>query len=125
MDDRLLSPPKLALAALALIFAALCVLQAPSLAAASPCRGNGWQPTFVHDVRPGAADPGPYYVMTDGTFVRLRDGDFVNHACQLIGQFGIRDRRGWTNCQQYTRIQCGCDNRSMGNNNCARFLRSR
>lgn len=125
MDERLLSPKNLTMAALAFIFAALCVLQAPSTAAAAPCRGNRWQPTFVHDVRPGASDPGPYYVMPNGTFVRLREGDYVNHACQLIRQNGIRNRRGYTTCQQYTRIQCGCDNQSMGNNNCARFLRSR
>lgn len=125
MDERQVAGGKLILTTLALLLTVLFLMQIPAPAVASPCRGSGWQPTFVHDVRPGAADPGPYYVMPNGTFVRLREGDYVNHACQLISQFGLRDRRGFTNCQNYTRVQCGCDNRSMRNNNCARFLRSR
>lgn len=100
-------------------------LLAVEQALASPCRNNFWQPTFVHDVRPGAPDPGPYYVMPGGGFVRLPEGNYVGNACALIARYGLRDRRGFTNCQAYTRVQCGCDEASRANATCNRFLSQR
>jgi hypothetical protein len=88
---------------------------------ASPCTDNRWQPTFVHDLE---IRDGPYYV--GGGFIRLRydpGQEFVPHACELIAQSGVRDQRGYTNCQSYTRIQCGCSrSQSLGNSTCASFL---
>lgn len=90
---------------------------------ASPCRDNTWQPTYVHDLVNG--DPTPYYVMPDGTFVALT-GDWANQSgpgmCCL---YGVRDRTGFTRCLDYTRVQCGCDRESLGNDTCRRFLAER
>jgi len=90
---------------------------------ASPCLNNNWQPTFVHDLD---NEDGPWYVTAGGQFVKLRivdNWDWVPHACDLINQGSIRDTRGFTNCRQYTRIQCGCRRGlSEPNSTCARFL---
>ncbi|MBP7529636.1 MAG: hypothetical protein KA801_17070 [Syntrophorhabdaceae bacterium] len=88
---------------------------------AGPCRGNGWQPTFVHDL---ITPDGPYYVMPNGSFVKLQ-GNWTNHACSLIRSNGVRNSRGFTTCNEYTRIQCGCDAASRSNATCANFLRSK
>jgi hypothetical protein len=95
----------------------------PQFANAGPCRSNRWQPTFVHDLRPGFY-PGPFYVMPNGSFVRLinRNNSYVDHACSMINRFGVRNRLGYTTCRDYTRIQCGCDLMSRRNSTCARFL---
>lgn len=94
-------------------------------AEAAPCNSNYWQPTFVHDLeRPD----GPWFVTPQGTFIKLRGNDensWVNHACELIRAYGIRDRRGYTTCRQYTRIQCGCSRNIPGNSTCANFLAGR
>jgi hypothetical protein len=60
-----------ALLALAGVFT---LMNAATPAIASPCRNNNWQPTFVHDLRPGY-DLGPYCVMPDGRFARLQEGN--------------------------------------------------
>lgn len=91
------------------------------------CVDNHWQPTFVHDVD---KPDGPYYVLPGGqSFVKLRGNsgpEWVQHACELINQFGIRNPAGFTTCQDYTRIQCGCKRRlSEGNSTCAAFLGQR
>lgn len=90
---------------------------------AGACRNNNWQPTFVHDL--DNAD-GPWYVSSGGQFIKLRivnNRDWTPHACELINRDGVRNRRGYTNCQQYTRIQCGCGRNVSGfNSTCARFL---
>lgn len=89
---------------------------------AGPCRGNGWQPTFVHDL---ITPDGPYYVMPNGSFVKLigmNQREWTNHACSLINSNGLRNRTGYTTCNQYTRVQCGCDQYSRSNATCARFL---
>jgi len=92
-------------------------------AEAAPCTNNNWQPTFVHDLD---SPDGPWYVTPAGDFLKLRIVDNWNwtpHACDLIGQSGIRDLDGYTNCQEYTRVQCGCQRGvSAGNSTCARFL---
>jgi hypothetical protein len=89
------------------------------------CRDNFWQPTFVHDIdRPD----GPYYVMPNLQFVKLRGNgpEWIAHACELIRAHGVRDLRGFTTCQEYTRIQCGCKRGvSEGNITCAKFLAER
>ncbi len=93
------------------------------IAEAGPCRGNGWQPTFVHDL---ITPDGPYYVMPGGGFVKLvgrNQQEWTNHACSLINSNGVRNRRGYTTCYDYTRIQCGCDQYSGSNATCANFLR--
>jgi hypothetical protein len=89
---------------------------------AAPCRGNGWQPTFVHDLT--YAD-GPWYVMPNGAFrhMGIRNGGWTAHACNLIGLYGVRNQRGFTNCRAYTRIQCGCQRGlSESNLTCRSFL---
>ncbi len=86
---------------------------------AGPCRGNGWQPTFVHDL---ITPDGPYYVMPNGSFVKLQ-GNWTNHACNLIRSNGVRNSRGFTTCNEYTRIQCGCDPASRSSATCNNFLR--
>ncbi len=95
-----------------------------SSAEAGPCRNNNWQPTFVHDLE---NEDGPWYVTSGGQFIKLRivnNRDWVPHACELINRSGVRNRRGYTTCQQYTRIQCGCGRGvSMRNSTCASFLR--
>ncbi|MEA2903398.1 MAG: hypothetical protein QOI12_785 [Alphaproteobacteria bacterium] len=102
----------------------LAIMAAPARAA--DCTDNGWQPTFVHDTdRPD----GPHYVAPGPSFVKLTGAtgaQWVPQACQLIQRSGLRDRRGFTTCQDYTRVQCGCNRRgSMGNSTCAAFLRGR
>jgi len=93
-------------------------------AAAAPCANNNWQPTFVHDLD---MEDGPYYVTADGNFLKLRwdqSRGFVPHACELLaGPDPLRDRRGFTSCQEYTRVQCGCSRNIPGNRTCAAFLR--
>jgi hypothetical protein len=92
----------------------------------SQCRDNSWQPTFVHDIdRPD----GPYYVTEDLEFIKLRGNtgaEWTAHACELIRKHGVRDQRGFTTCEQYTNVQCGCQRGiSEGNSACARFLSGR
>lgn len=91
------------------------------------CLDNHWQPTFVHEVGNPAAYAGPYYVMpNNGGFIRLRGStgpEWVQHARELIQAHGVRDSRGYTNPEQYTNIQCGCQRgASEGNSTCALFL---
>jgi len=81
---------------------------------AGPCR-------VVHDL---ITPDGPYYVMPNGSFVKLQ-GNWTNHACSLIRSNGVRNSRGFTTCNEYTRIQCGCDAASRSNATCANFLRSK
>lgn len=92
---------------------------------AGPCRSSYWLPTFVHDLRPGYY-PGPYYVNPNKTFTLLKNinGSYVQNACELIQRFGIRDQQGFTDCQNYTRIQCGCDTQSYSNPVCSAFLKN-
>lgn len=105
-----------------LVFLLLSTLALPIWA--SPCRQNDWQPTYVHDLT-NPNDSGPYYVMPGGRFVALT-GDWTNQSgpgmCCL---YGVRDRRGFTDCQNYTRVQCGCDRESLVNDTCRRFLAGR
>jgi hypothetical protein len=93
---------------------------------AAPCSGNDWQPTFVHDL--DRADGGPWYVNAGGGFTKL-PGDsgttWVPAACNLINSQGLRDRRGFTTCQDYTRVQCGCRRADRSNTTCAAFLAGR
>jgi hypothetical protein len=102
--------------ALAVVVA--CLAPAPC-GHASECLDNNWQPTYVHDL---IAPDGPYYVLPDGRFVQLT-GDWTNQSgpgmCCL---YGVRDARGFTTCQEYTRVQCGCGASSWGNSTCAAFL---
>lgn len=92
---------------------------------AAPCSGNDWQPTFVHDLeRPD----GPWYVDRNGNFVKLPGNSgtaWVPEACRLIADGGLRDKRGFTICQDYTRIQCGCTRTDRSNTTCAAFLATR
>ncbi len=106
-----------------LLFAGAIVTGFSIYAFSGPCRGGSWRPTFVHDL---ISPDGPYYVMPNGSFVKLqlRNGSWVNHACEMIGRYGVRNRRGYTNCQNYTRIQCGCDRRSTrSSGTCRAFMR--
>nr|WP_320009411.1 hypothetical protein [uncultured Desulfobulbus sp.] len=92
---------------------------------AEACRGGGWQPTFVHDLD---NPDGPWYVLSNGGFERVilsASGSYVPHACDQIKAYGLRDRRGFTNCMSYTRVQCGCRRGySESKPACARFLRT-
>lgn len=91
-------------------------------ASAGPCRDNNWQPTFVHDlIKPAAT---PFYVMPNGSFVPVNPPFEVNGPA-LCEQHGVRDRRGFTTCREYVRVQCGCDANSAGNSTCARFFQMR
>jgi len=94
-----------------------------STAEAAPCTNNNWQPTFVHDLD---NPDGPWYVTPNRQFIKLRivnNRNWTPHACDLIKRSGVRNRRGYTNCQQYTRVQCGCQRGvSEGNATCASFL---
>src|SRR5439155_4079527 len=100
----------------------LGALAIASGAQAAPCRDNYWQPTYVHDLtRP---DGQPWYVMPDGRFVPVAVPYEVNGA-QLCERYGVRDPRGFTNCRDYTRVQCGCDGASGGNATCRAFLAMR
>jgi len=108
--------------------AVLCLaIGAPSngsVAHAAPCDNNSWQPTFVHDLE---NEDGPWYVAPQITFTKLRGNDgasWIGHACELIRALGVRDQRGFTSCQDYTRIQCGCSRNIPGNSTCAGFLQS-
>ncbi len=93
-------------------------------AVAAPCSNNNWQPTFVHDLD---MEDGPYYVTADLNFLKLRweqVGGFVPNACELLrGPQDLRNPRGFTTCQEYTRVQCGCSRNIPGNSTCAAFLR--
>ena len=101
----------------------LTLFSVGSVVEAAPCTGNDWQPTFVHDLD---NPDGPWYVTPNGQFEKLRivnNLDWTPHACDLINRSGVRDRRGYSNCQQYTRVQCGCGRGlSEGNATCATFL---
>jgi len=91
------------------------------------CTDNHWQPTFVHDIdRPD----GPYYVLPNNLgFVKLRGNsgpEWIAHARELIQAHGLRDPRGYTTPEDYTRVQCGCRRGlSEGNSTCARFFAQR
>ena len=102
--------------------ALFAILFASPLAAA-PCTNNNWQPTFVHDLD---NEDGPWYVTDQMGFMRLRwvaNGGYVPHACELAPSVQFtRNPRGYTNCQQYTRVQCGCSRFIPGNDTCAAFL---
>jgi hypothetical protein len=102
---------------------ALFVGATPALA--DNCTGNDWQPTFVHDRE---NEDGPWFVFPGGGFKRL-DGDTADNwkheACDLIGRFGLRDTRGFTVCEDYTRVQCGCSRADTSNATCAAFLAGR
>lgn len=90
---------------------------------AGPCRNNDWQPTFVHDLD---NEDGPWYVTPNGGYLKLRtrNNSWISHACDLIRQSGLRNRRGYTTCRAYTRVQCGCKRGiSERNSACAGFLR--
>ena len=107
-------------AAIGLVALAVVLAIFPARSAqASECTDNNWQPTYVHDL---VAPDGPYYVLPDGRFIKLT-GDWENQSgpgmCCL---YGVRDSRGFTTCQDYTRVQCGCGNGSWGNSTCAAFL---
>lgn len=99
----------------------LPILSSPLLA--SPCTNNNWQPTFVHDLE---NEDGPWYVTSGMSFIQLRwvpEGGYVPHACELVpGPQATRNRRGFTTCREYTRIQCGCSRSIPGNDTCAAFL---
>jgi hypothetical protein len=100
------------------------LLGAVGTAAAAPCDGNEWQPTFVHDLQNG---DGPWFVTPQLSFIKLRGNDqraWTVHACELISTYSVRDRRGFTTCQDYTRIQCGCSRYIPGNATCAGFLQT-
>lgn len=102
--------------------AAVAVILCVNSAEAAPCDSNYWQPTFVHDLE---QPDGPWYVTPGGGFIKLcgTDGStWVPHACELINTSGVRDLRGFTTCQDYTRIQCGCSRNIPGNTTCAGFL---
>lgn len=100
----------------------LMLLVSPALAA--PCTSDGWQPTFVRDLD---REDKPYYVTGGMSFLPLEwvpNGGYVPHACRLVrGPQDLRDQRGFTTCQDYTRVQCGCSRSIPGNRTCAAFLR--
>lgn len=102
---------------------ALVIGARPALA--DNCSGNNWQPTFVHDRE---NEDGPWFVFPGGGFKRL-DGNtqdvWTREACDLIGRFGLRDTRGFTVCENYTRVQCGCSRADTSNSTCAAFLAGR
>ena len=104
--------------------AALLIVGLAAPLAAAPCTNNNWQPTFVHDLD---NEDGPYYVGAGGGFLKLnwdQSGGYVPHACDLVrGPEDTRDPRGFTTCEDYTRIQCGCSRSLPGNDTCAAFLR--
>lgn len=107
------------------LFAAVAVLSLAGVQAAQAeaCRNNGWQPTFVHDLD---LPDGPWYVTPGGQFAHMKitqSQSWTPHACDLIRQGGVRDRLGYTTCQDYTRVQCGCQRGlSEANQTCAAFL---
>lgn len=90
-----------------------------STAHAEPCRDNTWQPTYVHDLV--NVDGKPFYVMANGSFVEVA-APYEVYGPMLCQTYGVRDRRGFTDCAAYTRVQCGCDRGSLGNSTCASFL---
>ena len=107
------------------LLAALGLIASAQHANAEACRGSGWTPTFVHDLD---NPDGPWFVLANGGFERVilsSSRSYTPHACDQINAYGIRDRTGYTNCQQYTRIQCGCRRGySESKPACARFMRT-
>jgi hypothetical protein len=103
----------------ALLLTVMLLSGAPAVQAA-PCDSNFWQPTFVHDLD---HPDGPWFV-TPSNFVKLQgdSGTWVGQACDLIRTYRLRDDRGFTSCQDYTRVQCGCSRAIPGNSTCATFL---
>lgn len=93
---------------------------------ASECVNDYWAPTFVHDVD---IPDGPYYVPPYGAPIKLQgytQQEWTSQACQFIQQYGLRNRNGFTDCYNYTRVQCGCKRGlSEGNSTCRAFLASR
>jgi hypothetical protein len=107
---------------LRLLLAAIVVGALRGAALAAPCSGNDWQPTFVHDVD---QEDGPWYVMPGAGFVKLKgatSADWIPQACSLIQANGLRDQRGFTTCQDYTRVQCGCARADLSNSTCSAFI---
>jgi hypothetical protein len=103
-----------------LVGAVVVGLSARALAA--PCSGNDWQPTFVHDLE---KPDGPWFVMPGVSFVKLTgiiQNDWTPQACSMIGTNGLRDQRGFTTCQDYTRVQCGCTRSDLSNTTCGAFI---
>jgi hypothetical protein len=98
------------------------VMAGAAAAYASPCRDNSWQPTYVHDLI--TPDGDPFYVMPNGSFAAVAP-PYVDNGPLYCARYGVRDGRGFTNCRDYTRVQCGCDDNSWGNSTCASFLTMR
>ncbi|MES2951824.1 MAG: PAN domain-containing protein [Pseudomonadota bacterium] len=99
---------------------AACLFMVCGATWAAPCDSDAWKPSFVHDLE---NPDGPWFV-TQGGFIQLQGSSntWVGQACKLIASRGLQDRRGFTNCQEYTRVQCGCSRYVTGNSICARFL---
>lgn len=91
---------------------------------AAPCSGNDWQPTFVHDLD---KPDGPYYVVSVGNYKKLTNSNnsYTADACRWINSNGVRNPRGFTTCQDHTRIQCGCVRSDTSNTTCRDFLSTR
>ena len=108
---------------LSLIILALFLTTFVKTAEAAACINNNWQPTFVHDLD---IPDGPWYVTPAKNFSKLSivdNWDWTPHACDFIKRSGVRNYNGYTNCQQYTRVQCGCKRGvSEGNSTCENFL---
>jgi hypothetical protein len=103
----------------------LALVASASPALADNCTGNAWQPTFVHDRE---NEDGPWFVFPRGGFKKLegaRQEEWSREACKLINKFGLRDARGFTTCEDYTRVQCGCSRADTSNATCAQFLGGR
>jgi hypothetical protein len=110
---------------LASALAAVVVATGMGQVQAGPCSGNDWQPTFVHDLE---KPDGPWFVNAGGGFTKLPGNSgttWVPAACKLIATQGVRGTRGFTTCQDYTRIQCGCTRSDRSNSTCAAFLQTR
>jgi hypothetical protein len=108
----------------ALIVTAAVAMIGVSNVQAAPCSGNDWQPTFVHDLE---KPDGPWFVNAGGSFTKLPGNSavtWVPAACQLIARDNVRNARGFTTCQEYTRVQCGCTRSDRSNTTCAAFLQT-
>ena len=120
----------------------ISLLTVSSNSFAGACKSNSWTPTFVHDNdcqgekkytngRKSSCYGGPYYVKKSGsgyTFIKLkgyRNKEWKNQACKLIKKYGLRNSKGYTSCQNYTRVQCSCYKRHKNKSNvCRAFLNS-
>jgi hypothetical protein len=100
-----------------LLLAALAFFALVPTALADECRGNQFQPTFVHHDK---NKPHAWYVEANGAFTLMPDPGAAQVACRARG---VRQSINGQTCAQrsWGDFGCGCNITPSPNATCARF----